>query len=92
MKRKDFFKRICAAFAALVAWVKVNEGITEPIQTMHIGQLHETWSKTFVCRDGVNWEEVTLPGKSVMQKMRDLDELMKNDPELQFVALGKHKV
>ena len=59
MKRKDFIKRIGAAFAALVAWVKVNEGISEPIQTMHIGQLHQAWSRSYRSRDGITWEERT---------------------------------
>ncbi|KKN37975.1 hypothetical protein LCGC14_0758170 [marine sediment metagenome] len=31
MKRTDFIKRIGAAFAALITWVKVNEGVSEPI-------------------------------------------------------------
>ena len=96
MKRADFFKRIGAAFAALFVGIKGGGkvGTTQVIAEETICEYgfyptHPEWNKTYVCRDGVNWEEVSLPGKSPMQQMRELDEQMKNDSELQFVAWGK---
>ena len=61
MKRTDFLKRIGSIFAALFA------GITGATKA-------KTWGKTYLTRDGVTWEEVSLPGKSSMQNIREESE------------------